>query len=102
MTRRPDHLDHLADALSEDIVAASAAQLDAEATEDAGHGDAFAAAFDRVAARATRQARWRRSAERMRGLMSTLAPRRSWRPALAVAAGLAVIVVAGDIYLHVP
>ena len=104
MTRVPDHLDHLdhlADALSEDIVAAPAEQLVAEAAEDVGDGVAFAAAFDRVAARATRQARRRRIAHRIRAFVTSLAPRRSWRPALAVTAGLAVIAVAGDVYLHV-
>ena len=101
MTRVPDHLDHLADALSEDIVAAPAEQLVAEAAEDAGDGAAVAAAFDRVAMRATRQAGRRRLVQRIREVVSGLMPRRSWRPAFAVAAGLAVIVVAGDLYLHV-
>src|SRR5262249_5635962 len=85
MTRTPDHLDHLADALSEDIIAAPAEQLVAEAAEDAGDADVFVAAFDRVAMRATRQARRRQLAQRVRDVVSGLAPRRSWRPALAVA-----------------
>jgi hypothetical protein len=101
MTRAPDPLDHLADSLSEDIVAAPAEQLVAEAAEDACDAGAFASAFDRVAARATRQARRRRLAERVRDVVSGVVPRRSWRSALAVTAGLAVIVVAGDLYLHV-
>ena len=101
MTRAPDHLDHLADALSEDIVAAPAEQLVAEATEDAGDGAAFAAAFDRVATRATRQAGRRRFVERVWEFVSGLVPHQSWRPALAAGAALAVMAVAGDLYLHV-
>ncbi len=101
MTRTPDHLDHLADALSEDIIAAPAERIVAEAAEDAGDAGAFAAVFDRVAVRATQQARRRQLAGRMRAMVSALAPRRSWRPALAAAVGVAVIAVAGDIYLHV-
>src|SRR5262245_3149381 len=101
MSRNPDPLDHLADALSEDILAAPAEQVLAEATEDAGDDRADAAAFDRVAARAARQSRRRRLAAHIRALAAALVPQRSWRPVLATIAGLAVIVVAGDLYLHV-
>ena len=101
MSRSPDPLDHLADALSEDIVAAPAGQALAEATEDAGDDRTVAVAFDRVAARAVRQSRRRRLAARIRALAAALVPQRSWRPVLATIAGLAVIVVAGDLYLHV-
>jgi len=101
MSRNPDPLDHLADALSEDILAAPAEQVLAEATEDAGDDRAVAAAFDRVAARAARQSRRRRLAAHIRALAAALVPQRSWRPVLATIAGLAVIVVAGDLYLHV-
>jgi len=101
MSRSPDPLDHLADALSEDIVAAPAGQALAEATEDAGDDRTVAVAFDRVAARAVRQSRRRRLAARIRALAAALVPQRSWRPVVAAIAGLAVIVVAGDLYLHV-
>jgi murein DD-endopeptidase MepM/ murein hydrolase activator NlpD len=99
MTRDPDPHDYLADALSEDVVDAPAARLLAEATEDAGDAGAVAAAFDRVAARAGRQARRRRIAGRIRALAAALAAPRA-RPAMAAVAGLAVIAVAGDLYLN--
>ena len=42
MNRDPDPFDHLADALSEDLLAAPAERLVAEAAEDAGDSRAFA------------------------------------------------------------
>jgi murein DD-endopeptidase MepM/ murein hydrolase activator NlpD len=101
MSRKPDPLDHLADALAEDILAAPAERVMAEAAEDAGDEHAVAASFDRVAARAARQSRRQRFAERIRALAAVLDPRASWRPAMAAVAGIVVVVVAGDLYLHV-
>ena len=101
MTRKPDPLDHLADALAEDIVDAPAERILAEAAEDHGDDAALAAAFDGIAARAARQARPRRLADRIGALAAMLAPKGAWRPAMAAVAGLAVIVVAGDLYWHV-
>jgi len=100
MDRDSQSLRNLADELSEDILAAPAEALAAEAAEERGDPNALASAFDRIAARATRQARWRRLVARARALASPLAPRPSWRHAMAVVAGLAVIVVAGDLYWH--
>jgi hypothetical protein len=100
MKRTSDPFHNLADAASEDVVAASAAMLAAEAAQERGTGDAFALDFDRIVARAERQARWRRFAQRLRALASALASRPSWRPVLATVAGLAVIVVTGDIFVH--
>jgi len=101
MNRQPDPLDHLAAALAEDIVDAPAERILAEAAEDHGDRAALAAAFDRVAARAARQARPRRLADRFGALAAMLAPKGSWRPAMAAVAGVVVIVVVGDLYWHV-
>jgi murein DD-endopeptidase MepM/ murein hydrolase activator NlpD len=105
MNRHPDPLDDLTDALAEDILDAPAERLLAEAAEDHGEPAALAAAFDRVAARAARQARPRRLADRIGALAAMLAPKgswkRSWRPAMAAVAGVAVIAVVGDFYWHV-
>jgi hypothetical protein len=104
MNATSDPFHNLADAASEDIVAASAAELAAEAADERGAGDAFALDFDRIVVRAQREARWRRFAQRLRmlaaALTSALASRPSWRPVLATVAGLAVIVVTGDLFLH--
>ena len=101
MNRDPDPFDHPADALSEDLLAAPAERLVAEAAEDAGDSRAFAAAFDRVAVRAARQADRRQVARRLRTFATALVSRGSWRPAMASVAAVGVIAVAGDLYLHV-
>ena len=104
MNRLSDPLQNLADALSEDVAAASPAALAAEAEQERGAGDAFALDFDRIVGRAERQERWRRFAQRLRALAAALATaltwRPSWRPVLATVASLAVIVVAGDLIVH--
>jgi murein DD-endopeptidase MepM/ murein hydrolase activator NlpD len=100
MNRTTDPLQNLADAASEDVVAASPAALAAEAAQERGAGDAFALDFDRILVRAGRQARWRRFAQGVRTFASALAWQRSWRPVLAGTAGLAVVVVAGDLIVH--
>jgi murein DD-endopeptidase MepM/ murein hydrolase activator NlpD len=96
MNRNSDPHFNLADALSEDILDASAEGLVAEAA----HDGAAVAAFDRIAARAERQARWRRFAGRLHSFVSSLVPPAAWRPALVAVAGVAVVVVAGDLYVH--
>jgi murein DD-endopeptidase MepM/ murein hydrolase activator NlpD len=101
MNRSSDHMQNLADALSEDIVATPAAVLLAEVAEARGDRHAFAVDFDRIVGRAERRARWRGIVQRLRAMLPSLALRSSWRPALAAVACLAVIVVAGDLYLHV-
>ncbi|HEY1545405.1 MAG TPA: peptidoglycan DD-metalloendopeptidase family protein [Xanthobacteraceae bacterium] len=100
MTRSPDQLQNLADALGEDVVAASPEVLAAEAAQERGDGAGLALDFDRIVVRAERQARWRRVAQWLRARLPS-ASARSWRPALAAVAGVAVVVVAGDIYLNV-
>ena len=94
-------MQNLADALSEDIVATPAAVLLAEVAEARGDRHAFAVDFDRIVGRAARRTRWRGIVQRLRAMLPSFALRSSWRPALAAVACLAVIVVAGDLYLHV-
>src|SRR5258705_4970273 len=67
-----DALHNLADALGEDVVAAPPERLLAEAAEDDGDADAFAAAFDRVSARAARQSVARRMAGHGRAVASAV------------------------------
>ena len=69
----------------------------AEAAQERGGSAGLALDFDRVVARAEQQARWRRVGQWLRALAPS-ATLRSWRPAMAAVAGVAVIVVAGDIY----
>ena len=101
MSPDANKLHNLADALSEDLLAVPAEQLLAEAADDHGDEQALAAAFDRVSARATAQSRRRRFAARIRALAASISPPASWKPAMAAVAALAVVVVAGDLYIHV-
>jgi murein DD-endopeptidase MepM/ murein hydrolase activator NlpD len=101
MNRAHDPLANLADALGEDIVAAPAALLAAEAARERGGSLGVAAAFDRIVARAERRARWRRLKQRLRAFVPSMAALASWPSAMAAVASIAVIVVAGDLYLHV-
>jgi hypothetical protein len=96
MNRNSDPHFNLADALSEDILDASAEGLVAEGA----HDGAAVAAFDRIAARAERQARRRRLAGRLHSLISWLIPPAAWRPAMVAVAGIAVVAVVGDLYVH--
>ena len=100
MTRQSDPLHNLADALSEDVVVASPEMLAAEAAREPGASVDLAHGFDRIVVRAERQARRRRIAMRLRALMPSTSLR-SWRPAMAAFAGVAVIVVAGNVSLNV-
>src|SRR5712671_7657112 len=96
-----DALHNLADALGEDVMAAPPERLLAEVAEDHGDDHAFAAAFDRVSARAARQSFARRMVDRVRALAASIAGAASWKPVMAATAALAVLVVAGDLYWHV-
>ena len=60
MTRKPDPLHNLADALSEDIVATPADALLHDAAGEPGGGAGPVASFDRIAVRAAAQSRRRR------------------------------------------
>jgi murein DD-endopeptidase MepM/ murein hydrolase activator NlpD len=94
MTRKPDPLHNLADALSEDIVAMPADALVHEADEG------VVASFDRIAARAAAQSRRRRLVERLRALLPALPAPIGWTSAMAGAAGICVMVIAGGLYFH--
>jgi len=99
MNRPSDQLHNLADALGEDVVAMSPEMLAAEAAQEHGDGAGPAADFDRIVGRAERQARWRRLGQRLRALVPSAALR-SWRPAMAAVACIAVVVVVADVFLQ--
>ena len=100
MNRNSDPLYNLADALSEDIVAARADTLVRDAASDPGGQAALTMSFDRIAARAAAQSRRRRIVERLRTLLATIVPPMSWTSAMAAVASLAVVVVAGGVYFE--
>lgn len=101
MTRKPDPLHNLADALSEDIVAAPADALVHDTAGEPG-ADALVASFDRIAARAAAQSRRRRIVERLRALMPAWPAPIGWTSAMAGVAGLFVMVIAGGLFFHQP
>src|SRR3981081_609773 len=96
-----DALHNLADALGEDVMAAPPERLLAEVSEDHGDDHAFAAAFDRVSARAARQSFARRVAGRFHAFASSIPGPLSWKPVMAATAALPVLVGGGDLYWHV-
>ncbi len=100
MTRKPDPLHNLADALSEEIVAAPADVLVHDAAGEPGGADALVASFDRIAARAATQSRRRRLVERLRALAHVWPGPIGWTSVLAGVAGIFVMVIAGGLYFH--
>jgi len=96
MTRKPDPLHNLADALSEDIVATPADALVHEAD------DGLIASFDRIAARAAAQSRRRRVVDRLRGMLPAWPAPIGWTSAMAGVAGICIMVIAGGLYFHQP
>jgi murein DD-endopeptidase MepM/ murein hydrolase activator NlpD len=102
MTRKPDPLFNLADALSEEIVATPADALSREAAGEPGGGAGPVTSFDRIAARAAAQSRRRRIVERLRALVPAWPAPIGWRSAMAGVAGIFVMVIAGGLYLHQP
>jgi murein DD-endopeptidase MepM/ murein hydrolase activator NlpD len=100
MMRKPDPLHNLADALSEDIVAAPVDALLHEAAGEPGGGDGLVASFDRIAARAAAQSRRRRVVARLRALMQAWSMPIGWTSAMAGVAGVCVMVIAGGLYFH--
>ncbi len=95
-----DALHNLADALSEDVVHAPGETLLAEAAHDHGDERAFVGAFDRIAARAARQSRWRRIKSKVGEVLALTYCGLSVRPLMASAAALFVVVIAGGVYVH--
>jgi hypothetical protein len=102
MTRKPDPLHNLADALSEDIVATPADALLHEAAGEPGGGAGPVTSFDRIAARAAAQSRRRRIVDRLRALMPAWSAPIGWTSAMAGVAGIFVMVIAGGLYFHQP
>jgi murein DD-endopeptidase MepM/ murein hydrolase activator NlpD len=100
MTRHPDPLFNLADALSEDIVAAPADALLHEAESDPGGRAGLVASFDRIAARAVAQSRRRRLAERLRGLLQAWPIPVGLTSAMAGVTGLLVAGIVGGTYFY--
>jgi murein DD-endopeptidase MepM/ murein hydrolase activator NlpD len=100
MTRNPDPLFNLADALSEDIVAAPAETLMHDAENDPGGRAQLVNSFDRIAARAIAQSRRRRVAERLRTLLHAWPVSVGWTSAMAGVAGIFVVGIVGGMYFH--
>jgi murein DD-endopeptidase MepM/ murein hydrolase activator NlpD len=96
MTRKPDPLHNLADALSEDIVATPADALVHEAD------DGLVTTFDRVASRAAAQSRRRRLVERLRAILPAWPAPIGWTSAMAGVAGICVMGIAGGLYFRQP
>src|SRR4029077_10456833 len=97
MTRNSDPLFNLADALSEDIVAAPADTLvhDAE-----GARAGLVGSFDRIAGRAAAQSRRQRIVERLRALLHAWPVPIGWTSAMAGVAGIFVMGIVGGMYFH--
>src|SRR5690349_3144103 len=102
MTRNPDPLFNLADALSEDIVAAPAETLMQDAASDPAGRARPVASFDRIAARAVAQSRRRRLVERLRTLLHAWPLPATWTSAMAGVAGICVMGIVGGMYFHQP
>src|SRR5215475_1678709 len=100
MTRNPDPLFNLADALSEDVVAAPADTLVRDAENEPGGSAGLVASFDRIAARAATRTRRRRMVERLRNLLGAWPVSVGWTSAMAGVAGIFVMGIAGGIYFN--
>lgn len=90
---------YLADVLSEQVMRTPEGELLAEALEDFGDRRALAKEFDRAFARAVRQTRRRRIADRLKEFVARAFASLSWRPVVATAAALLVVVAAGALYV---
>jgi hypothetical protein len=100
MTRNSDPLFNLADALSEDVVAAPAETLMHDAENDPGGRARLVDNFDRAAARAVAQSRRRRTVARLRTLLHAWPLPVTWTSAMAGVAGLFVMGIVGGMYVH--
>jgi murein DD-endopeptidase MepM/ murein hydrolase activator NlpD len=100
MTRNSDPLFNLADALSEEIVAAPADTHLDEAENEPGGRAGLVGSFDRIAARAATQSRRRRIVERLRALLHTWPVPIGWTSAMAGVAGIFVMGIVGGMYFH--
>jgi len=95
MTRHSDPLFNLADALSEDVVAAPADALLHEAESEPGGRAGLVASFDRIAARAVAQSRRRRMVERLRGILHAWPLPVGLTSAMASVAGVLIAGIGG-------
>jgi len=100
MTRNSDPLFNLADALSEDIVAAPADVLVHDAGSDPDGRAGLVGAFDRIAARAAAQSRRQRIVERLRTLLHGLPAPVGWTSAMAGVAGIFVLGIVTGMHFH--
>ena len=100
MTRNSDPLFNLADALSEDIVAAPAETRMHDAESDPDGRARLVGSFDRIAARAIAQSRRRRIVERLRALLHAWPVPATWTSAMAGVAGIFVMGIVGGMYFH--
>jgi murein DD-endopeptidase MepM/ murein hydrolase activator NlpD len=98
--RRSEALHRLADALTDDILAAPAQTLLAEVAADHGDDRAFAKAFDRILGRAARQSTWQRSVDWSSEFFAKTLRVASLKPVIAGIGVLLIIVVAGDIFVR--
>ena len=98
--RRSEALHRLADALTDDILAAPAQTLLAEVAADHGDDRAFAKAFDRILGRAARQSTWQRSVDWSSEFLAKTLRVASLKPVIAGIGVLLIIVVAGDIFVR--
>lgn len=100
MTRNSDPHFNLADALSEDIVAAPADSLVRDAESDPGGRAGLIGSFDRIAARAAAQSRRRRIVERLRTLLHAWPVPVGLTAAMAGVAGIFVVGLVGGMYFQ--
>jgi murein DD-endopeptidase MepM/ murein hydrolase activator NlpD len=100
MTSNSDPRFNLADALSEDIVAASADTLVHDAESDPGGRAGLVTSFDRIAARAVAQSRRRRIAARLRGMLQAVPAPIGWTSAVAAVAGVFAVGVVGGLHFQ--
>jgi murein DD-endopeptidase MepM/ murein hydrolase activator NlpD len=98
--RRSEALHRLADALTDDILAAPAQTLLAEVAADHGDDRAFAKAFDRILGRAATQSTWQRSVDWSSEFLAKTLRVASLKPVIAGIGVLLIIVVAGDIFVR--
>ena len=100
MTRSPDPLFNLADALSEDVVAAPADAVVHDVESDPGGRAGSVTSFDRISARAAAQSRRRRIVERLRTLLHAWPAPIGWTSVMAGAAGILVMGIVGGMYFR--
>jgi murein DD-endopeptidase MepM/ murein hydrolase activator NlpD len=97
---RAEALHRLADALSVDIIDTPAERLFSEVAEDLGDRRAMAKEFDHLLGRTVGQPRWQQILEWSREFIATAVSGMAWRPVLASIGTILIVLVAGDLYVH--